>query len=63
MTTWPRPNERLVQILRELTLDERASVRAYFQFALTQEEDWDGYMERALVNLAASGVGDASPEP
>ena len=28
-------------------------MRAYFQYALTQEDDWDGYVERALANLAA----------
>jgi hypothetical protein len=46
-------NERLGHILRELTPVERGAVRAYFQFALTQEDDWDGYVERALANLAA----------
>jgi hypothetical protein len=51
------PNERLAQVLGELTPDERAVVHAYFQFALTQEDDWEGFVERALRNLAASGVG------
>lgn len=50
----PWGNERLSQILRELTPDERAVLRAYFQFTLTQEDDWDGFVERALRNLAAS---------
>jgi hypothetical protein len=48
----PWCDERLAQILRELTPDEREAVRAYFQFALTQEDDWDGYIERAIRNLA-----------
>jgi hypothetical protein len=49
----PWDDERLARILHELTPEERAAVRAYFQFALTQEDDWDGYVERALANLAA----------
>jgi hypothetical protein len=49
----PWRDERLARTLHELTPDERAAVRGYFQFALTQEDDWDGYVERALRNLAA----------
>ena len=39
-------DERLAQILRELTPDERAAVRAYFQFALTQEDagSWPAFV-------------------
>jgi len=59
----PWGNERITRILRELTPDERAAVHAYFQFALTQDDDWDGYVERALSNLVAFDVRDTSPEP
>jgi hypothetical protein len=48
----PWTDERLAQLLRELQADERAAVHAYFEFALTQDEDGDGYVERALRNLA-----------
>jgi len=57
--SWPA--QRLAHVLRELTSDERAAVHAYFEFALTQEDDWDGYVERALRNLAASPAGEPSP--
>jgi hypothetical protein len=48
--TWR--DERLTQTLGELTPEERAATRAYFEFALTQErDDFGGYSERALRNL------------
>ena len=52
------PTERLAELLRELSSDERAAVRAYFQFALTRDGDWDGFVERALGNLAMSDGGE-----
>ena len=59
----PWSDERLAQLLHELTPDERAAVRAYFQFALTQDDDWDGFVQRALGNLAASEIPERSPKP
>jgi hypothetical protein len=57
----PWPEERLAHVLREPTCDERGAVHAYFEFALTQEDDWDGYVERALRNVAAPRAGEPSP--
>jgi len=54
--SWPA--ERLAHVLRELTSDERAAVHAYFAFALSRDDDWDGYIERALRNLAAPPAGE-----
>jgi hypothetical protein len=54
----PWADERLAQVVRALRVSERAAVHAYFEFALTRGEDWDGYVERALRNLA-----DAATEP
>lgn len=54
-------DDRLAGVMRELTSNERAAVHAYFGFALTQEDDWDGFVERALRNLAAPDVSDDAP--
>jgi hypothetical protein len=59
----PWSDERLAQVLHELTPDERAAVRAYFQCALTRDDDWDGFVQRALGNLAASEIPERSPKP
>lgn len=43
--------ERLTQILAELTADERAAARAYFHFELVRHDDYGGYCERSITTL------------
>jgi len=56
-------DEHLARTVGDLTPDERAATHAYFQFARTQDpKDFGGFIERALRNLAASDVREASSE-
>lgn len=46
--------ERLAEILGELTSHERQAALEYFRFALPREPDFYGYCERSIRNLAAA---------